>query len=228
MKIGQKIKVVETLKDGSYLGLLKDSETGQELLVRVIEYRIDNPQRGDTREVHRLVADLLDEKMYPAIELIELYHERWEIEISFDELKTHLFKRPTTQPFFRSQRKEGVVQELYGLLIVYRIIRSLMQEAADKYMLAPRQLSFTNCVHILRRGVVRMQAARSEQLSGFYEDILDEMAATLLPERDNRINPRVIKRPYPKFSCKRLRHFQLPKLKTTFRQDIRMVHSCLS
>ena len=228
MKKGRKIEVVEYLRDGSYLGLLKDAEKGGKLLVRVMEYRIDNPQRGDCKEVHRLVTDLMDEKVTPAIELIELYHERWEIEISFDELKTHFFKRPTTQPFFRSQRKEGVIQELYALLMVYRVIRSLMQEAADKYSLAPRQLSFINCVHILRRGVVRMQAARSEQLPKFYEDILDEMAATLLPERDNRINPRVIKRPYPKFSCKRPHHFNLPKLQTTFSQDIRMLHSCLS
>jgi hypothetical protein len=223
MKIGRKIEVVETLQDGSFVGRLKEAENNEKLWVRVIEYRIGNPQRGDTQEIHRLVTDLLDEKTYPANELIELYHERWEIEISFDEFKTHLFKRPTTQPFFRSKRKEGVAQELYGLLILYRVIRSMMQEAAEKYTLAPRRLSFMNCVHILRRGVVRMQAARSEQLLGFYEDILDEMAATLLPERANRINPRVIKRPYPKFSCKRPHHFNLAKLNTTFSQDIRMV-----
>ena len=81
-------------------------------MVRVIDYRLRNPERGDPKEVHRLVTSLLNEKLYPAKELIPLYHERWEIELSFSELKIRVFDRPRNEPFFRSQRKDGVVQEL--------------------------------------------------------------------------------------------------------------------
>lgn len=196
----QKIPVVKSLSDGSYLGWMKDSASCKRILVRVLEYRI----QGRGQEVFRFVTTLVDEKTYPALELIELYHSRWEIEISFDELKNHLWKRQRSQPFFRSQSPEGVVQELYGLMIIYFVIRSLMQEAAHKYDLDPRRLSFTNCVQILRRGVVRMQAARSEMLAELYEDLLDEMAGTLLPPPDLRVNPRVVKkRHHSRFPSKR-------------------------
>ncbi len=211
------------LEDGSCLGLIQASKGKEKLRVRLMEYRISNPQRGNPEEVHRLVTSLLDDKQYPAAELIGLYHERWEIEISFDELKTHLFHRSRRHSFFRSQSAEGVIQELYGLLIVYFVIRSLMKEAAEQYDVAPRRLSFTGCVQIFRRGVVRMQAARSPQLPGFYQDLLDEMAATLLPPRSNRINPRVVKKHHTKFQSKRKEHRGLKKLQTTFEQDIRIV-----
>ena len=157
------------------------------------------------------------------MELIELYHQRWEIEISFDELKTHLFDRPRSESFFRSQRAEGVLQELYGLLIIYSVIRCLMQESAAKYDLDPRRLSFTACVQILRRAVVRMQAARPELLIGMYEDLLNEMAGSLLPQRENRINPRVVKKRRKKFPSKGKGHDQTKPLKTTFMQDVQIV-----
>lgn len=196
----QKIPVVQSLSDGSYLGWMKDSASRKRILVRILEYRISGGGQG----VFRFVTTLVDEKRYPALELIELYHSRWEIEISFDELKNHLWMRRRCQPFFRSQSPEGVVQELYGLMMIYYVIRSLMQEAADKYDLDPRRLSFTNCVQVLRRGVVRMQAARTEMLAELYEDLLDEMAGTLLPFPDLRINPRVVKkRHHTRFPAKR-------------------------
>ena len=55
-----------------------------------------------------------------------LYHERWEEELTIDELKTHQRERPV----LRSQTPGGVVQELYGLLLGHYVIRVLMQEAA--------------------------------------------------------------------------------------------------
>lgn len=198
VKQNQKIPGLKQLRDGSYLGLMRDSYTRKRILVRVIEYRLLN--RG--QEVFRFATSLLDEKSHPALELIELYHRRWEIEISFDELKNHLWMRRRYQPFFRAQTPKGVVQELYGLMMIYFVIRSLMQEAAQKYDLDPRRLSFNDCVQILKRGVVRMQAARTETLPMLYEDLLDEMAGTLLPPADHRINPRVVKKHHAKFPSK--------------------------
>ncbi len=169
-----KVKLVKRLRDGSYLGMIRHSQTREKMLVRVIEYRITNPKRANPKEIHRLLTSLFDETLYPARELIELYHARWEIELSFDELKTHLFRRNELEPFFRSKSKTRVLQELYGLLMLYHVIRSLMQKAAAKYNLAPRRLSFTDCVQIIRRGVVRMQAMPARQLPGAYEDLLEK------------------------------------------------------
>ncbi len=78
--------------------------------VRVIEYRIEpstaerlaefpasqTSNHPDPHQVHRLVTTLLDPEQYPALDLIECYHERWEIEACIDEQKTHL--RLSDQP----------------------------------------------------------------------------------------------------------------------------------
>ena len=68
-----------------------------------------------------------------------------------------------------------------------------------------------------------MQAMRAEQLPQAYEDLLDEMASTLLPERRNRINPRVVKKNHRKFPQKQLKHRCFNKLPTTPKEEIVMV-----
>ena len=94
--------------------------------MRIIEYTFDDPGRPGSGEPHRLLTTLLDERLDPAATLIVLYHERWEEELTIDELKTHQRERPV----LRSQTPGGVVQELYGLLLGHYVIRVLMQEAA--------------------------------------------------------------------------------------------------
>lgn len=56
--------------------------------MRVIEYTL--PKVPDAEPLYRLVTTILDPAQAPAPELATLYHERWEIEAAFDELKTHL------------------------------------------------------------------------------------------------------------------------------------------
>ena len=54
--------------------------------MRIIEYTITNPSLPGFGEKHRLITSLLNAELYPAKELIVLYHERWEIELEFDEI----------------------------------------------------------------------------------------------------------------------------------------------
>ena len=122
---------IRVLDDGSYLAKLYRSPADRRkdrdgILVRIIEYTFDDPGRPGSGEPHRLLTTLLDEALDPAETLIVLYHERWEEELTIDELKTHQRERPV----LRSQTPGGVVQELYGLLLGHYVIRVLMQEAA--------------------------------------------------------------------------------------------------
>src|SRR5439155_24547801 len=94
--------------------------------------------RPGSGETHRLLTMLLDEAVDPAKTLILLYHERWEEELTIDELKTHQRERPV----LRSQTPGGVVQELYGLLLGHYLIRVLMQEAAATRGIDPHRLSW--------------------------------------------------------------------------------------
>ena len=64
----------------------------------MIRYTLDDPQRVGHGEEHVLITNLFDEDLYPAMELILLYHERWEEEQVFDEQKTHQDPRRATKP----------------------------------------------------------------------------------------------------------------------------------
>src|SRR5205823_3859044 len=114
------------------------------IVVRLIEYRLNDPQRTGHGEVHRLMTSLLDETQYPAAELIALYHERWEEELTLDEQKTHQDPRRATKTAnLRSETPLGVLQELYALSLGHFVTRALMFQAATQADLDVDRLSFT-------------------------------------------------------------------------------------
>ena len=97
------LRPTRALADGSYLARIYKSPYDREkdrdgITVRVIRYTLDDEQRVGHGEVHVLITNLLDESVYPAPELIMLYHERWEQELVFDEQKTHQDPRRATKP----------------------------------------------------------------------------------------------------------------------------------
>jgi hypothetical protein len=201
------------LPDGSYLAYLRPSEyqrrkMGERLLVRVIEYTIDDPGRPGHGEHHRLITSLLNHKLYPAHDLAVAYHQRWEVEITIDEVDTH--QRHALQPF-RSRTPLGVLQEFYGLLIAHYLVRSIMHEAALTADVAPDRLSFVNSVRIIRNAVFQSQIVAPSQAIKWQERMLRDIAREILPERANRSNPRVIKRKMSKFDLKREPHRHWPQ-----------------
>ena len=115
-------------------------------IVRVIDYRLDGVV--DAEPVYRLVTTILDHEKAPATELAALYHERWEIETAFDELKTHL---RGARIVLRSKTPDLVRQEFYGLLMAHFAVRALMHDAALKADEDPDQLSFLHAIRIIRR-----------------------------------------------------------------------------
>jgi Transposase DDE domain len=114
--------------------------------VRVIDYRLAGVP--GTEPLYRLVTTLLDPVAAPALELAALYHERWESEGTFAELKVTL---PGERLMLRSRRADLVEQELYGLLLVHFALRRLMHEASQRAGCDPDRLSFVHAVRIVRR-----------------------------------------------------------------------------
>ncbi len=149
-------KPIRRLSDGSFLAKIYPSPWDRHkdrhgIIVRIIEYTLDDPQRVGHGEVHRLMTSLLDETLYPAKELILLYHERWEEELTFDEQKTHQDPRRATKPAnLRSETPEGVLQELYALSLGHFVTRALMFQAASQVEIDVDRLSFTGCFQILQ------------------------------------------------------------------------------
>ena len=211
---------IQRFGDGSFLAKLYRNPADREhdrkgIPVRIIEYTFDDPRRPGAGEKHRLLTTLLDDGLDPAITLIQMYHERWEEELSIDEMKTHEMERPV----LRSQTPAGVVQELYSLLPDHFIVRVLMFEAAMKQGMDPRRMSFTGTLKILRRRIPGCPGDLPGQRH-WWADLLSEVAEEVLPPRRNRINPRVIKKTHTKWPKKRPRHRPYPQPTKTFRESI--------
>lgn len=151
----------EPLRDGSFLAYVYPSPKHRRrrldgLLVRVIEYAIDDPARPGRRERYRLVTSLLDPLAYPAATLAAEDHQRWEVESTADAVKVHQADR-RPGPHLRSGRPREGVQEVYGLALAHLAVRLTMAEAAARAGLDPDRLSFTGTLRILRRAVARFQ-----------------------------------------------------------------------
>ena len=193
------LKPIERLPDGSCLAKIYPSSYDRDkdrkgIVVRVIEYTLDDPLRTGHGETHRLLTNLLDYMMFPAMELICLYHERWEEEQVYDEQKTHQDpRRPTKPAHFRSQTPEGVEQEIYALSLAHFVVRALMLEAAKQENQDADRLSFTGCFQILQARLPECQSSTPAELEQWYRLLLEEMAQERTEPRRNRINPRVVR-----------------------------------
>jgi Insertion element 4 transposase N-terminal/Transposase DDE domain len=212
------------LGDGSYLAKLYPSPRHRDrdedgVVVRIIAYTLSDPGRPGSGEKHRLLTTLLSAARHPAKRLILLYHERWEEELTIDEIKTHQRERPV----LRSETPGGVVQEVQGLLLAHYVVRVLMSEAAQRNQLPPRRLSFTGALKVLRCRLPECPKSRAG-LQRWYQELLAEIAEEVLPERRNRINPRVIKRKMSNWRKKRPEHRHYPQPTKKFRQCVVMLN----
>lgn len=211
---------IEVLPDGSYLAKMYPSSRHRArdeggIVVRIIEYTLEGSGHRDDGKVHRLLTTLLDANEHPAKELIVLYHERWEEELAIDELKTHQKEKPV----LRSQTPAGVVQEIEGLLLAHYVVRGLMQEAAKREGLDPQRLSFTATLKILRCRLPEVGKSKAGRRR-WWEDLLAEIGEQVLPQRRQRVNPRVIKRKMSKWPKKRPHHRRPPPPTRPFLESI--------
>ena len=151
MKKNMRMACEKPLPDGSYLSHVYPSERDWRhqtngIALRVIDYRLEGIDGAEP--IYRLATTILDPDKAPAEELAALYHERWEKETAFDELKTHL---RGANIVLRSKTPDLVRQEFYGLMMAHFAIRGLMHEAALKADEDPDRLSFLHAVRVVRR-----------------------------------------------------------------------------
>ena len=143
----------EDLPDGSWLAQLHQTHSAaarraEPMLVRVIDYTIDDGR--DNATTYRLFTTLTDPDEAAATELAAAYTQRWEIELAFDELKTHQ-RGPRT--VLRSKSPDLVLQEIWGHLCCHFAIRTLMAEAAGHGGHDPDRVSFVAALRITRHSL---------------------------------------------------------------------------
>jgi len=199
------------LHDGSYL--VKISHQGRYVTARVIEYRVKDPQTGELSDPIRLITTLIDPKQYPLSALIQLSHERWEIEQGIDEVKTHLCLSART---LRSQTPAGVEQEIYGLLLAYFAIRTLMYLAALQADWDPDEVSFVHTINVLQRSQWRLMQASCWMRPALRFSLLKEIQQERVPPRRLRFQARVVKRTRSRYERKWYAHLHAPSFDGSF------------
>lgn len=180
-----------------------------EIVVRVIAYRA----RGFPPV--RLVTSLL-ERSITAAEIIALYHQRWEIETAFDELKTTQLApaRGTLETELRSRSPRGVLQEAYALLASYALVRQAIAEAAGLRGITPTEIGFADALRVISLAIPRLCGSRAEDLLPLRQQMLDDIADCRLDRsRRPRRYPRVVKRKVGRFPLKREHHRALPPMR---------------
>jgi len=155
------------------------------LRVRAIRYQ----RRGFRPGI--LLTSLLDPVAYPAAELVALYHERWELELGFDEVKTHTLER---EEALRSKTPARVTQEVWGLALGYNLVRLAMARVAERAGVAPTRISYRHALQFVRLFWLTAWTTSPGVLPRRLEALHDELALLILPERrPHRRYPRAVK-----------------------------------
>lgn len=167
------------------------------VLARAITYR----KRGFPERT--LLTSMVDAERFSAAGIVALYHERWELELGNDEIKTHLLDRGEA---IRSRTPIGVRQEIWGILITYNLVRFEMERAAKEAQVEPTQISFVNAVALIRYCWL-ISTTRPLAPGRIPERLLRlrrQLKLLLLPpRRSERRAPRVVKIKMSKFKRKR-------------------------
>jgi hypothetical protein len=193
------------LSDGSELVQLTPNKNccyplRKPIWVRIISYRVTDERLGEVGKVYRLVTTLLNPRIAPREKLVPLYHERWEIELVIDEVKTH--ERAQCK-VLRSRTPEGIRQELAGLFLAHYAVRVLMYEAACEAGLDPDRLSFTEGMFQLCEMLPQAQIMQPEDAEPLRKRLQLKIRQVVLPARLLRVNPREVKQVYNKYKPKK-------------------------
>jgi Transposase DDE domain len=168
--------------------------------VRVIDaqIRIATSAGGHTG-AYRLVTTLLDCRRWPAGELLTLYHQRWEIETAYLELKSSILGGRV----LRARTPDGVEQEVYALLITYQLLRTAMADATDSRPgIDPDRASFTTALHAARDQVIHTAGIITGTVVDLVGVIGRHVLANLLPDRRVRTKARTVKRANSKYQAR--------------------------
>jgi hypothetical protein len=148
-----------------------------------------------------LLTSLLDPDRYPAEEIIALYHERWEIELAYDEVKTHLLAR---EECIRSRTPAGIRQELWGIALAYNLVRLEIERIADELDVAPTRISFVNALDLIRDEWIWCANSTPGAIPKQLDELARRIKLLVLPDRrPDRVFPRAVKIKMSNYNRKR-------------------------
>jgi transposase IS4-like protein/DDE family transposase len=193
-KSAPKLPVLRRLPDGSWL-----SRFGG-VPVRVIDAQVTvTTSAGRSAAGRRLVTTLTDAARYPAGDLAVLYHERWEIETAYLELKSTILGGRV----LRARTPDGIEQEIYALLVAYQALRTAIADAAATVPgTDPDRASFAIALSAARDQVILAAGVTAGPVTDLAGTIGRLVLASLMPARRLRVSPRVVKRAMSRYNAK--------------------------
>lgn len=163
----------------------KDPTLPTHWVVRAIRYQ----RQGFRPQV--LLTSLLDEKKYPANEIVLLYHERWELELGYDEIKTEMLEREES---LRSKSPPTVTQEIWGILLAYNLVRLEMVAVASEAGVSPTRISFVAALRLIADEWLWSTGRSPGAIPRHLRDLRITLKRFVLPlRRPERSYPRVVK-----------------------------------
>jgi hypothetical protein len=137
-----------------------------------------------------LLTSMIDPIVYPASEIVALYHERWEIELGYGEVKTVMLAREETT---RSRTPRGVSQELWGLALAYNLVRLEMERIAAEAGVTPDRISFKGALMCIEHALLTLSLASAGRIPEHLRRLRADVAHFILPKRRQRSYPRAVK-----------------------------------
>jgi hypothetical protein len=137
-----------------------------------------------------LLTSMTDPVAYPASEIVALYHERWEIELGYGEVKTVMLAREETT---RSRTPRGVSQELWGLALAYNLVRLEMERIAAEAGVTPDRISFKGALMCIEHALLTLSVASAGRIPEHLRRLRADVAHFILPKRRQRSYPRAVK-----------------------------------
>jgi hypothetical protein len=195
LRADRRLPVLGRLDDGSFLTRIGT------LTVRVIDADVTVTCADSTviRGRYRLATTLLDPRRDPAGRLVQLCHERWEIEPAFYALRCTLMNGRV----LRSGDPAGVDQEMWALLTLYQLLRMAMTTAAGtRPGTDPDRASFTTALHTARHQVILAAGIIPDGPADLAGAIGRAILAGLLPPRRHRISVRKVKSPVSRYNAR--------------------------
>ena len=179
----------------SFAALKADPTLPRQWLARAVRY-----QRPGFKP-QTILTSLTDAATYPASELAGLYHERWELELGFDEMKTVMLER---EEALRSKSPRGIAQELFGLVLSYNLVRVEMERTAALAGLPPNRISFIASVRCIKEFWFWANLTSLGSIPKRLRKMrLDLLRFILPPRRSERLFRREVKIKMSKFPRKR-------------------------
>ncbi|MCP3170256.1 IS4 family transposase [Myxococcus sp. QH3KD-4-1] len=210
-RLGKGEELVEM--EVSYHTRQKDDSLPMRFQARAIRYQ----RKGF--QPQWLLTSLLDAEAFPSSEVVALYHERWELELGYDEVKTEMMER---QEAIRSQKPGGVAQELWGVGLAYNLVRLEMERIAEEADVPPTRISFVMALRLIRDEWMWLAGASPGAIPKHLRRLREEVKRFVLPlRRSHRRYPRAVKIKMSSYPRKRPR----PVRRARSRRPLRRVRS---